>query len=96
MGLKENKDKFKVTYNVAWQIEKIEGFVYIYHIKEKYYLSLEGIAKKMWLKIFSGKTVNEIANEISLEYAVDYKVVEVDTMEFINDLVEKGVLGLYA
>ena len=60
------------------------------------YFGLDGVGKRIWEAIGEGLTVGEIAAIIVSEYEVDENQAQADSIEFIRDLVERGLLtGLF-
>ncbi|MCL1935465.1 MAG: PqqD family protein [Defluviitaleaceae bacterium] len=88
------KNTFEITNNVAWQLEPIENFIYIYNIKDNYYIYLEDTAKEIWHLICDKNTTEEIAKKISEKYQVEFIEVLEDTKETIQDLIDRGVINL--
>lgn len=57
------------------------------------YFGLDGIGKRIWEAIGEGLTLGEIASIIVSEYEVDESQAQTDTIEFVSDLVERGLLA---
>ena len=56
------------------------------------YFGLDGVGKRIWEAIDEGLTLREIAAIIVSEYEVDEIQAQADTIEFVGDLVERGLL----
>ena len=56
------------------------------------YFGLDGVGKRIWEAISEGLTLGEIAAVIVSEYEVDENQAQADTIEFVGDLVERGLL----
>jgi hypothetical protein len=56
------------------------------------YFGLDGVGKRIWESISEGKSLAEATSIIVAEYEVDESQAEVDVMQFVSDLVERGLL----
>ena len=56
------------------------------------YFGLDGVGKRIWESISDGKSLAEATSIIVDEYDVDESQAEVDVMQFVSDLVERGLL----
>lgn len=77
---------------VAWQIEPTEDFVYVLNNHKKEFLHFYDVSKEIWMLLSEGKTVREIINRLSESYQVSKDDVEEDVIQFLNTLVEEGVI----
>lgn len=87
-----NNNVYKLPINIAWQIERSEGFVYIYNLKKKQFYYFDNISKDIWMQIKDNKSVGDIKNSIAEKYQVGYEIIEADINEFIEDLEEKELI----
>ena len=56
------------------------------------YFGLDGVGQRIWECIRDGQTLGEIAALIAAEYEVDEHTAFADLVEFVTDLVERGLL----
>ncbi len=77
---------------IAWQIQPTLEIVYINNLKTKEFIKFEDVGKDIWIKIGEKKTVESIVAELISEYDAPKNIIIQDVEEFINDLLEKGVL----
>ena len=56
------------------------------------YFGLDLVGKRIWEAIGEGLTLGEIAAIIVSEYEVEVNQAQADVIEFIGDLVERGLL----
>jgi hypothetical protein len=56
------------------------------------YFGLDGVGKRIWEAIGEGLTLGEIAAIIVSEYEVEVNQAQADVIEFVGDLVERGLL----
>ena len=57
------------------------------------YFGLDGVGKRIWEKIGEGLTLGEIREVIVSEYEVDEAQAQSDVIEFVTNLVERGLLA---
>jgi hypothetical protein len=57
------------------------------------YFGLDGVGKLIWEKIGEGLTLGEVAEVIVSEYEVDEAQAQSDVIEFVTNLVERGLLA---
>jgi hypothetical protein len=57
------------------------------------YFGLDGVGKRIWEKIGEGLTLGEVAEVIVSEYEVDEAQAQSDVIEFVTNLVERGLLA---
>lgn len=55
---------------------------------------LNELGARIWSLTDGKRSVSEIAAAICLEYAVDSETAERDTLEFLEDLLERGVVQI--
>lgn len=90
-GILNNK-RFKFSKVIAWQVEPVNDFVYIYNLKKSNFLTLEDLSKDIWLMIKEKKNILEITKQITNEYEVDFDIAKNDVIELINNLLIEGVI----
>ena len=56
------------------------------------YFGLDGVGKRIWETISDGQNLVEVAAVISSEYEVDEDRAQADVIEFVSELVERGLL----
>jgi hypothetical protein len=56
------------------------------------YFGLDGVGKRIWEAIGEGLTLGEIAAIIVSEYEIEVNQAQADVIEFVGDLVERGLL----
>lgn len=83
----------KISGHIAWQEEQTEKFVYIFDIPNNRWFYLNDVSKDIWLLIDNKRNINEIANELSKRYDVEYNILFNDIKEFINDLFIEGIIS---
>jgi hypothetical protein len=57
------------------------------------YFGLDGVGKRIWEKIGECLALGEIAEVIVSEYEVDKAQAQADVIEFVTNLVERGLLA---
>ena len=57
------------------------------------YFGVDGVAKRIWESISQGLNLGETAELIASEYAVDSANAQTDVLEFVSDLLERGLLA---
>ena len=57
------------------------------------YFGVDGVAKRIWESISEGRNLSETAEVIASEYEVDETQAEADVLEFVSELVERGLLA---
>jgi hypothetical protein len=57
------------------------------------YFGLDGVGKRIWESIGEGLTLGETAAVITSEYEVDKAKAQADVIEFVSDLVQRGLLA---
>ena len=56
------------------------------------YFGLDGVGKRIWESIGEGLTLGEATDVIMSEFEVDEATARSDVVEFVSDLVERGLL----
>jgi hypothetical protein len=56
------------------------------------YFGLDGVGKRIWECLGEGLTMGEIAAVIVSEFEVEEAMVRSDLVEFVSDLLERGLL----
>ena len=57
------------------------------------YFGVDGVAKRIWESISEGRNLGETAEVIASEYEVDEANAQADVLEFVSELVERGLLA---
>jgi hypothetical protein len=80
----------KIKQTIAWQM--YEDVVYIFDDVNRETYTLTDVSAIIWKFIAQGYDFNKIVNVISDRYVIDKEVVLSDIKEFVNDLLECGLL----
>ena len=56
------------------------------------YFGLDGVGRRIWETIAEGRNLAEVAAVIAAEYEVDEVRAQEDVVEFIGELVDRGLL----
>ena len=56
------------------------------------YFGLDGVGKRIWESLNEGKSLGDAVAVIVTEYEVDDAQAQSDVVEFVSDLVERGLL----
>ncbi len=56
------------------------------------YFGLDGVGKRIWETIAEGRNLAEVTATIAAEYEVDEARAQADVIEFVGELVERGLL----
>jgi len=83
---------FKLTKNIAWQIEPVNDYAYIYNIAKQNFVILEDVAKDIWMLIVNSKGFTDIINTISLDYSIPVEQSNQDVREILDSLIAEGVI----
>lgn len=86
------KNHYNYTFNIAWQVEPINNYVYVYCYKSNHFLNLSDISKEVWMYIGQNRSIEEIVAIISEEYLADADTVQGDVMELITDLLAEEAI----
>ena len=83
---------YRLTKNIAWQIQPTIELVYILNIKTNEFIYFDGVSKDIWLLLANRYHTDYIADKISNDYNVDRSLVYNDIHDFYNQLLKKGVI----
>ena len=83
---------YEYAMNIAWQIEPVENFVYIYNFLNNNFLLLESVSKYIWECIPTDVCASNIAQNISAKYNIDFETAVNDVKNFLETLFEHGVV----
>jgi hypothetical protein len=86
---------YEFTNQIAWQIDRLENFVYILNINNGNWFILNDISKDIWLLIAENKNIDEIVNTLSTEYETEFNTIYNDIVEYISELQEEGLVHSY-
>lgn len=85
--------KYQTTFNIAWQHETVNDFIFIRHYAGKDFLMLEDVAKDFWLAIVNGEPFEALWERLSTQYeGMEKEDVEKDYQEFIADCLQRGLI----
>ena len=57
------------------------------------YYGLDGVGQRIWEMIVRGMSLGDIVDVITTEYEVEEARAQYDVIEFVRDLVERGLLA---
>jgi hypothetical protein len=57
------------------------------------YFGLDGVGKRIWESIDKGLTLRDTVDVIETEYEVDKDKARADVIEFVRDLIERGLVA---
>lgn len=57
------------------------------------YFGLDGVGKRIWESIDKGLTLRDTVDVIEAEYEVDKDKARADVIEFVRDLIERGLVA---
>ena len=80
------------SLQTSWQI--IEDEIFIVTSKDSMIHTSNNVGARIWKLINGKRKIKEIASNISEEFAVDYEGAEKDLLDFINQLLKKGMVVL--
>lgn len=84
--------RYRFADSVAWQEEKIRGYVYAFdQITDQYY-KFDRVGKFIWSCIERQESEEEIINSVCMKYNGDTKIIQADVSSFMNDLLLKGLI----
>ena len=85
--------KYQTTFNIAWQHETVNDFIFIRHYARKDFLMLEDVAKDFWLAIVNGQPFEALLERLATQYeGMEKEDVEKDYQEFIADCLQRGLI----
>lgn len=56
------------------------------------YFGLDGVGKRIWETVADGRSLKETVTVITAEFEVDETQAQSDLIQFVGDLVERGLL----
>lgn len=56
------------------------------------YFGLDGVGKLIWESLTEGQSLGDAVEVVVAEYEVDESQAQTDVIEFVSDLVERGLL----
>jgi len=56
------------------------------------YFGLDGVGKRIWESVAEGNDLGQVVAVIVTEFEVDEEQAQADVIEFVSDLVERGLL----
>lgn len=85
--------KYRTTFNIAWQHEKINDFVFIRNYQTQDFLDLEDVAKDFWLAIVNNESFGTLYEKLSAQYSgMTRNEVYEDYRAFLADCLEQGLI----
>lgn len=82
----------KISKNVAWQKEPTENFIYLNNVNTDTYYSFSDVAGEIWICIVEGQDYVHIVQFLIDKYGENDGTIKRDVMEFVEVLVEKGLI----
>jgi Coenzyme PQQ synthesis protein D (PqqD) len=82
--------RFQVSDSVA--AREIEGELVLLDLEGGRFFVSRGTGPRVWEMLSSGKTIDEVVQEIAGRYGIDRDRVRADVEEFVRQLREKGML----
>jgi hypothetical protein len=86
----DEKSKFKSSRHVY--ARDFEGDLVLLDLAQGHYYGLEEIGARLWSGLMLGRTVAEVAAELSPEYDVEPAQLKADLLDLLRDLAEKGLV----
>lgn len=86
--------KIRFANHISWQQVLDDNFLYVYNIKTHRYYSFSDTEIYIWKLIDEYKIIgiDQIVNLCTSFYELDKSVIEDDITNFVNGLVETGVV----
>lgn len=85
------QQSYQITFNVAWQRENSEDFVFIKDYIKNEFVVLEDVSKDIWMGVIRGLTRDEIQKDLLDFYdGVDADTIGNDIDDFISQCVRNG------
>ena len=57
------------------------------------YFGVDGVAMRIWESIAAGQTLDQTVAAVVVEFEVDKAQAEADVLEFVSELVKRGLLA---
>lgn len=77
--------KYRTTFNIAWQKEPTQDFVFIKDYVSEEFVILEDISKDIWMGLIHGLSTHAICKQIESEYSgTNFEAITQDVDEFIS------------
>ncbi len=73
-------------------VREFDGELVLLDVARGDYFGLDALGARLWEGITSGRTPHEVAEEITVEYDVDYGQSIADLTRLAEELVERGLL----
>lgn len=85
--------KYQTTFNIAWQHETVNDFVFIRHYVGQDFLVLKDVAKDFWLALVNGQPFEALFERLSTQYeGMGKEEVAEDYQAFIADCLHRGLI----
>lgn len=78
--------------NITWREFGVEGVLLDLHSGE--YFQLDDVGLMIWMQIDGRKTAARIVQEIISHFDADTGILAADTIEFLEDLLSKGLISV--
>lgn len=71
---------------------EVDGEEVVLHLESGVYFGLEGVAARVWELLASPRTLAELVDRVTEEYAVEREACERDLRRFVGDLEREGLV----
>lgn len=85
-----SQKSYKIQKGVPWQV--LDGAVIVLAPKQRMAHELGETGSFVWLGITENKTVDEISQSLTEEFAVDFVTAQNDVLSFISVLEDKNLV----
>ncbi len=75
---------------------KIGDEVVMLDMDSGFYFGLNSVASFIWEKLEKAKSFEEVVDELLTEYNIDAQACEIETREFLNQLLEKNIIKRFS
>ncbi|MCF8331783.1 MAG: lasso peptide biosynthesis PqqD family chaperone [Bacteroidales bacterium] len=72
----------------------IDGDIVLMNLDNNEYYSMDDIGSAIWQMLNEPKSIERIINELLKQYKVDREVCAKDTMKFLEQLYDKGIIKI--
>lgn len=87
-------EKIKLSERIAWQVMPDKSFAYVCNYDNRQYYKFEDTGMVIWLCIADSEPIRkkELQNKIADHYGIEASVIKDDLDEFLQELIEKGLV----
>jgi len=76
--------------NIAWRV--IEGEALVVDPKDSMIYPLNPVGARIWQLLDGEKNISDIISVINEEFEADKLIIQADTLDFLKDLLDKGMV----